>query len=109
MRGPYRLTEDEVSTRVETSKMGYYVLLSRSEVVRYVGRSDDDVRARLLDHAYAGKYYYFKFDYETSQKANFEHECNLYHDHYDTLDNKIHPDRPKGKDWQCPKCSIFKG
>ena len=107
MKGPYVLSEDEVSRRVDASKMGYYALLNRNDVVKYVGRSDSDLRDRLMSHARLGKYAKFKFEYETSQRLNFEHECNLYHYHFDTLDNKNHPDRPEGKDWKCPRCNIF--
>ena len=42
-------------------------------------------------------------------KAAFEKECVNYHDFGESklLDNSIHPDRPAGSGWKCPRCSIF--
>ena len=70
----------------------------------YVGRSDKDVNGRLHDHV--GSYKRFRFEYYGSAKASFEKECHLYHD-FKPSDNKIHPDRPNGRDWECPVCKIF--
>jgi hypothetical protein len=41
-------------------------------------------------------------------KAAFEKECHLFHDFGETsLDNKIHPARPSGSNWKCPRCRIL--
>jgi len=91
---------------------GVYVLDKSSTApfhVDYVGRSDDDLNARLKTHV-GSVYKYFKFDYATSPKNAFEKECELYHDFggpQGKLDNKVHPDRPAGSGWKCPKCTIF--
>src|SRR5262249_53779479 len=75
--------------------------------VRYVGRSDGDLQARLLQHAAEGKYPYFKFAEATSPRAAFERECQNYHDFIRFIDNDIHPQRPAGAGWQCPRCNTF--
>lgn len=44
-------------------------------------------------------------------KAAFEKECALYHDFggpQGQLDNEVHPARPEGTDWQCPRCDVFR-
>ena len=73
----------------------------------YVGRSDDDLKARLKTHV-ESEYKYFKFDYATYSKNAYEKECELYHDFggpEGKLDNKSHPDKPTNSGWKCPKCS----
>lgn len=107
MNGPYTLSTTNVTEKVGTNKIGYYTLHNSSKTVKYVGRSDHDLRGRLLDHV--NQYYsYFSFEYTSSAKAAFEGECNLYHYHINNpLDNKAHPDRPSGTNWKCPRCSIF--
>ncbi len=52
------------------------------------------------------KYKHFKFSYATSPKAAFEKECKNYHDFggSEKLDNKQHPERPDGTNWECPVC-----
>jgi hypothetical protein len=110
LRGPFKLDNDTIDKEVTTKSAGAYALgyldEERAFVPKYVGRSDDDVNKRLKD--WVGKYAYFKFEYYGSPKAAFEKECNLYHDWKDQIDNKTHPDRPDGSDWQCPRCDAFK-
>jgi hypothetical protein len=113
MEGPYPCTETATDQFVTRKSAGTYAL-SRSRdgtfVVSYVGRSDDDVNGRLKHWARQNIYKRFKFTYATSPKAAFEKECVSYHDFGGTdgtMDNKVHPDRPKGTDWQCPRCNVF--
>jgi hypothetical protein len=47
--------------------------------VKYVGRSDSDLKARLLSHVSSGRYKEFKYSYATSPKAAFEKECQNFH------------------------------
>lgn len=45
-----------------------------------------------------------------NSKEAFEKECKNYHDFggdIGSLDNDIHPDRPEGKEYECPICDIF--
>ena len=101
------MTREEVNQRVTRTSPGYYKLYAihprDGGIVRYVGRSDSDVRMRLLQHADEGRYRWFEFDYATSPKDAFEHECRLWHRHQPP-DNNLHPDRPTGTNWKCPVC-----
>ena len=110
--GPYALTNAQVDFQVTRTSPGNYALgyqQGNTFYVQYVGRSDTDVKQRLKAHVTAGKYAQFWFDYATSPKAAFEKECQNYHDFggSQSLDNKMHPDRPQNTGWKCPRCTIF--
>lgn len=111
MNGPYILTTekiDEVVTKTSPGNYGLgYVNDKKVFIVKYVGRSDDDVNGRLKK--WVGEYKKFKYSYASSPKAAFEKECRNYHDFggKESLDNDNHPDRPDETDWECPKCTIF--
>nr|DAY36314.1 MAG TPA: RUBREDOXIN TRANSPORT, RUBREDOXIN, GUILLARDIA THETA [Caudoviricetes sp.] len=110
MRGPFSFTDDEIDREITEKRVGNYALGYINEknqfIVRYVGRSDNDVKKRIKDHL--GKSYtHFKFEYAKSPKAAFEKECQNYHDFGESklLDNEIHPDLPdESKNWKCPVC-----
>lgn len=112
MDGPYDLTTAKIGAVVTKTGPGNYALGYVNDkdtfIVQYVGRSDRDVAARLRQHV-GEKYKQFKFSYATSAKAAFEKECINYHDFGGSqkLDNAIHPDRPAGTGWKCPRCNIF--
>lgn len=109
LRGPYTLSSTGVDGAVTRTAPGAYALGAIREntfYISYVGRSDGDVGGRLKQHV--GHYRQFKFDFFASPKAAFEKECNLFHDFGATsLDNKVHPARPQGSGWKCPRCSVF--
>jgi hypothetical protein len=109
LRGAYKLDNETIDEKVTKTSAGAYALGYLNDkklfVPKYVGRSDDDINGRLKD--WVGKYAYFKFEYYDSAKAAFEKECNLYHDWKSQLDNKLHPDRPEGTNWKCPRCNVF--
>ena len=119
LRGPYKLDKETIDQKV-TMKAGAYALGQLDKegffIPKYVGRSDDNLYKRLsyrmiglaLLKDWVGKYSHFRFEYYGSPKAAFEKECNLYHDFKKQLDNKQHPDRPDGSNWQCPRCDAFK-
>ena len=112
MQGSYELTRANVDAVVTKTSPGNYALgyVNNDDVfvVQYVGRADGDVASRIKQHV-GEKYKRFKFSYATSPKAAFEKECKNYHDFggSQSLDNKIHPDRPAGTYWKCPYCRIF--
>ena len=108
MIGPLRLTRENIAYHVTRTSAGNYLLLNQRGNIRYVGRSDTNVRDRLLQHVGEG-YAEFKFSYATSAKDAFETECRNYHDYgEDNLDNGIHPDRPDNSpNWKCPRCKKF--
>ena len=112
LKGPFSLTDEKIDSVVTRTSPGAYALgyvnSSDAFIVKYVGRSDDDINDRL--HDWIGEYSKFKFGYFTSPKAAFEKECRIWHDFggpEDLLDNEIHPDRSDGSDWECPVCDIF--
>jgi len=114
MNGPYSLdgkTIDKVVTRTSAGNyaLGWTNTSDTKFVVKYVGRADEDLNARLKQWANKSKYSQFKASYASSVKEAFEKECHNYHDFgsSEKLDNEIHPDRPKGKNYECPVCDIF--
>lgn len=110
MKGSYELTNEKIDEVITKTSAGNYALGYEKEgtfYVNYVGRADSDVNGRLKK--WVDSYKKFKFSYATSPKAAFEKECENYHDFGESksLDNKIHPDRPNGASWKCPKCDTF--
>jgi len=111
MNGPYSLTEKKFDELVAANKIGNYALGRTDEegtfLVSYIGRSDSDLNSRLKD--YVGNYRKFKYSIASSIKEAFEKECNNYHDFggSEKLKNDKHPNRPVGKDWECPGCDVF--
>lgn len=114
MSGSYSLDEKTIDKVVTKKSAGNYALGKTDSsdgkfIVSYVGRADEDLNARLKKWAKESNYSQFKFSYASSIKAAFEKECQNYHDFGGSkkLDNKIHPDRPKDKEYECPVCDIF--
>jgi len=108
LTGPFALTDSEINRTVTKVSPGAYALgpIDGSGVfhVHRVGRSDNDLNKRLRD--YVGQHAYFKASYFSSPKAAFEKECNLFHD-FRPAGNTLHPDRPNGSNWSCPRCPVF--
>ena len=71
-------------------------------IARYVGRSDTSLRERLMDHK--GQYSVFFVRYADTPDEAFRFECEFYHRYIDTIENKIHPDRPDVSSAVCPIC-----
>jgi len=113
MRGPYSLSTAEIDKNISRTSAGNYALGSVNGegtfIVKYVGRSDTELKARLKQHEATGKHPNFKYSYATSPKAAFEKECKNFHDFGGTqkLENDIHPDRPANAGWKCPYCKNF--
>lgn len=111
LKGPFLLTSEKIDEEVTEISPGTYVLGHLNDedvfIVKYVGRSDEDLNDRL--HDWIDEYKRFKFGYFNSEKEAFEKECIIYHDfgESESLDNEIHPDRPDNTDWECPSCAIF--
>jgi len=103
--GPFPLTKDGVSNNVKGIGAGAYALghsdAQGAFYIDYVGRSDDDLAGRLQQHT-PEKYPIFKHAFFNSAKAAFDKECTLYHD-FSPPDNKVHPARPRGSNWACPR------
>ena len=120
MLGPYPLTLEDIDLRIPDKRIGNYAYGHINErgafVVQYVGRSDSDLKTRI-QHG-IGIYHLYKYSLAASVRDAFEKECRNYHDFGGSvkLDNKIHPDKPRGEDYTCPvegceatgeKCSIL--
>lgn len=106
--GPHPLTEAHIDKYVSQA-IGVYALGHTASngafYPKYVGRSDVDLNDRLKDHV--GSYAQFKYGHYETVKAAFDKECNMYHDFKPQLDNTIHPDRPKGTNYKCPRCNVL--
>lgn len=112
MHGPYPLNEKEIDRLIVKNVPGNYAYGYQNEegrfVVLYVGRSDTNLNDRIRHGI--GYYEMFKFSYAENAKEAFEKECLNYHDFggdEGLLHNEMHPDRPEGKDYECPVCDIF--
>lgn len=107
LSGPFPLTYEGIETAVRNGP-GVFALGSINPSGRFciqsVGRSDDDVKARLRDYIGAGTH--FKFDNFPTERAAFIKECELFHD-LAPPGNHVHPGRPRGTTLRCPRCRIF--
>lgn len=113
----YDLTYDEIDRLVAEKRKGNYAFGYLDErgvfIVRYVGRSDSDLRERIK-HGITDmmadptcRYERFKFSYAKSEQEAYEKECQNYHDFgglEGLLVNKNHPDKPEGYTGSCPIC-----
>lgn len=104
MSGIYPLSERAIKEHTWPDWAGVYTLYNtRDGPPRYVGRSDTDVRARLMDHVRKDEYSFFRVTHKKTPLDAWRREANLYHHHKSTLDNKRHPRPPEG--YSCPRCS----
>src|SRR5579859_1240841 len=75
LSGPYALNAATIDKMVTKTSPGAYALgevnSKNTFIVKYVGRSDTDLKARLQTHASAAAYPTFKADYFGSPKAAF--------------------------------------
>ena len=110
MNGPYKLDKETIDEQVTRTSPGNYALGKKNDkdkfLVEYVGRAGKDVNNRLKSWVGKTKRPLFKYKYATSAKAAFEKECENYHD-FNPSGNDIHPDRPSGTSWKCPRCNVF--
>jgi hypothetical protein len=105
MTGWWSLGDIAVRRHARDGWPGVYLLADTTGFPRYVGRSDADVRNRLLQHAGVGKYRFFLVEHFRTIDGAFHRECNLYHHYRYQLDNQIHPAVPRGCGDGCPSCS----
>lgn len=99
----YRLVPWLVRALVPAARPGSYLLFVAGEAV-YAGRSDTDLRRRLLVHAHENRADYFDFDQHLGARAAFLTECATFHAVVDTLENRIHPASPAHSGERCPFC-----
>ena len=112
MLGPYDLTPDNIDRVVRPYATGVFAIGYTREsgafVVRYIGRSDTDLRSELRAQS-PDETARFKLVESPSAMAAFDTQCELYHEFggADSLENDEHPPRPRGTKWVCPACDIF--
>ena len=103
--GPFDFDVKTIEANVEGGRKGNFALGYVKQptggfVVKYVGRSDTDVKEDLLYNLpKSSKRQKFKFDYAETDKQAFDKECKNYHDFRKQLENEIHPRRPKDKNY----------
>lgn len=107
MSGWFSLGERAVVAHARRRWPGVYRLADTHGIPRYIGRSDEDVQKRLLDHVRTGRYRFFWVEHIGTPDDAFHRECHLFHYYRRQLDNAIHPSRPKGCGDACPKCNQF--
>lgn len=102
--GPFDLNNQNIDAKVGAS-IGAYALGRVNDqgtfVVKYVGRSDNDLNARLKN--WVGDYPSFKYGHFGNTKDAFSRECHMFHDFggVTSLDNSVHPARPSGASHRC--------
>jgi|TARA_Y100000310_G_C20683511_1_gene817540 hypothetical protein len=102
-----KLCKPVVDGIVSNGLVGVYCLGEKSPKgfhVGYVGRSDTDLRRRLLQHVQSGKFSYFYFVQTETIFDAFRIECREWHRFFE-LGNAIHPDAPKNLPYICPYCN----
>jgi hypothetical protein len=109
-------TSDGIDHAVTEARSGNYVLGNTALyngakvfLVKYVGRSDTDIRNKLKNHLNDirfGKIKKFAFQYADSTDEAFERECVDYHKYGESqeLMNGGHPGKPHGSYRKCPIC-----
>ena len=125
MKGAFELTKEIADKKVESDKIGNYVLGDIDDngelIPKYTGRSCEgqedkdrnyDLRQRILcytdkDTNHLNKTFpYFKFKCAENAQEAYEIECLLWHGLGKNwkLDNKNHPEKPEGTELKCPHC-----
>lgn len=114
MYGPFRLNNEEVDKMVRENKIGNYAYGyigykkgKRTFVVRYVGRSDSDLKTEIRQQMKTDRAKgctHFVYSVAESVKDAFEKECRDFHyfGGADKLNNQNHPAKPAGTNYKCP-------
>ena len=111
----YLFSQEIIEKNVPDNCFGNYALGYKNEqtgvfIVLYVGRSDTNLRKRLLDHLGEDKRFkHFKFIKQVDIRQAYLLECKNYHDfggEDGKLLNKVHPDCPSGYAINCPICAL---
>lgn len=119
MGASFPFNQSQINEVVEPGRIGNYAYGYFNEkgefVVKYVGRSDTDLRQRIAHglSEYAEnptlRYERFKFSYANSPQEAYEKECRNYHDfggEKGWLMNINHPQKPEGDTSACPICGL---
>ncbi|MEU3502190.1 GIY-YIG nuclease family protein [Streptomyces hundungensis] len=101
---PVRLSPTLVRALIPPQRIGTYVLYADDGRPTYVGRSDTDIRRRLLRHCSDRRGDYFTYDVHHSATSAYMVECALFHLLTPDASNRIHPARPEGHRVPCTFC-----
>lgn len=106
--GPLPLRYENVRDAITRVAAGAYALgyaaTDGGFCVLQIGRSDTDVRSKLI--AQIGTQNLYKYILSTSSMLAFEKECELFHN-FSPPNNRRHPERTTGTKWACPRCRQF--
>lgn len=105
LRGPFPLASDAIDEELADRCPGAYALgfidnMGRFSIT-YVGSAGEDLKGKLRAHI--GTASQFKFRHFADERQAFEKECEMFH-HFMPSGNFLHPSRPRGTDWMCPRC-----
>ncbi len=86
---------------------GVYVLTVGPHPI-YVGRSDQQLRRRLLTHGFRHIATHFAWRLTQSNVQAYHLECAWYHaiEHFPYVRNIAHPSKPAGSAFECPVCKV---
>lgn len=99
-----RLRSWLVRALIPPHRIGTYVLYTADGKPTYIGRSDTDIRRRLLQHCTDRHGDYFTYDVYPSAISAYDVECALFHLLTPQVSNRIHPDRPDFHPIPCTFC-----
>lgn len=100
----YRLLPWLVRALVPPNVIGSYLLLD-GRAPTYAGRSDTDLRRRLVEHSADPRARYFAFAVHATVAQAFAAECAAFHALRGATRNLIHPALPTGQRAGCPFCA----
>lgn len=100
----YRLDEWLIRALIPEHRIGTYLLYAGSKPV-YAGRSDRNLRRRLIAHASWSCADHFGFEVYADADRAYDMECGLYHVLHYRMTNAIHPAAPAGSRRPCLICS----
>lgn len=96
-----------VSIAAEGAIGTYFLGKIKDSVPQYVGRSDTDLRRRLLQHLSAGRFDWFAASLTQTANGAFYLECRGWHSLRGLgIRNLIHPASPAGLPIRCPFCDF---
>ncbi len=101
---PIRMRPWLVRALIPPQRIGTYILYTAAGRPTYIGRSDTDIRRRLLRHCTDRHGDYFTYDVHPSVAGAYDVECALFHLLAPHVSNRIHPDRPDFHPTPCAFC-----
>lgn len=104
----YKLEDSIIKKEAPDAKGVYFLgnIINGNFVIGYVGRSDNSLKSRLLNHNHNKKFKFFSFETVRTKRDGFLLETeNWYLLKFMTI-NKIHPNKPKNLDMEHP-CDVL--